>query len=211
MKKDLTYLVVVDMQNDFLTGPLGNDHCRRTIDPVCMLIDRHKREGNRIFITQDTHGEDYFDTLEGKKLPVKHCIPGQDGWKVNDKVWMAVNASKFGVAAKWPTVVQKPTFGSFNLLDEVTRAIKYDLDQARELDEVGAPHFHNIPSHDLGTLTFDLCGVCTSICVLANAVLLRAKFPNAIIRIHKDACGDVTEEAHEAALKVLQMQQCDIV
>lgn len=206
--KKLNYLIVVDMQNDFLTGPLGNDHCRRTIEPVCELIRKHlkkKADTSGIFLTRDTHGKDYMKTLEGKKLPVKHCICNSEGWMLADEI----NAIVAGDVVHHLDflrhdgctidVVDKRTFGSFDLLD----FLKDDIGSKGQLADTLAKNGAN--------LTFDLCGVCTSICVLANAVLLRAKFPNAIIRIHKDACGDVTEEAHEAALKVLGMQQCDIV
>ena len=199
--KKLNYLVVMDMQNDFLTGPLGNDHCRRTIEPVCGLIRNYlkkKADTSGIFLTRDTHGKDYMKTLEGKKLPVKHCMCNSEGWLLADEInVLLVGAILHGGRTIKP--VGKRTFGSFDLLD----FLKSDIGSKGQLADTLAKNGAN--------LTFDLCGVCTSICVLANAVLLRAKFPNAIIRIHKDACGDVTEEAHEAALKVLQMQQCDIV
>lgn len=199
--KKLNYLIVVDMQNDFLTGPLGNDHCRRTIEPVCGLIRNYlkkKADTSGIFLTRDTHGKDYMKTLEGKKLPVKHCMCNSEGWLLADEInVLLIGAILHGGRTIKP--VDKRTFGSFDLLD----FLKSDIGSKGQLADTLAKNGAN--------LTFDLCGVCTSICVLANAVLLRAKFPNAIIRIHKDACGDVTEEAHEAALKVLQMQQCDIV
>lgn len=199
--KKLNYLIVVDMQNDFLTGPLGNDHCRRTIGPVCELIRKHlkkKADTSGIFLTRDTHGKDYMKTLEGKRLPVKHCICNSEGWLLADEI-NAILKDEMDRPGCTVAMVGKRTFGSFDLLD----FLKDDIGSKGQLADTLAKNGAN--------LTFDLCGVCTSICVLANAVLLRAKFPNAIIRIHKDACGDVTEEAHEAALNVLQMQQCDIV
>ena len=188
--KKLNYLVVIDMQNDFLTGPLGNDHCRRTIGPVCELIKNQAKKGKkaRIFFTQDTHGKDYLKTFEGKRLPIKHCIFDTKGWEIAPEVLKALGkATNFRVG--------KNGFGSDDLRPLMWEKVKEDI---------GGPFVKH-------RLTIDMCGVCTSICVLANAVMLRQYFPDAIIRIHKDACGDVDKVTHEAALKVLQMQQCDIV
>ena len=71
-------LVVVDMQNDFTTGCLGNDACKGAIKAVEDVV----RNGtyDHIIATRDTHTEDYMNTLEGKNLPVKHCVKGTDGW-----------------------------------------------------------------------------------------------------------------------------------
>ena len=87
--------------------------------------------------------------------------------------------------------MEKGTFGSFDFAFDIGRQIV-------DLDFPGGTEIH-------------MCGVCTSICVLANAVLLRAVHPNARIVIHADACGDVNEEAHRHALDCLNAQQCDIV
>jgi nicotinamidase-related amidase len=56
-----------------------------------------------------------------------------------------------------------------------------------------------------------ICGFCLSICVAANAIMLRAKYPGVKITIKKNLCGDVDKEAFDAAVKVLQMQQIDVV
>ena len=189
--KNLNYLVVIDMQNDFLSGPLGNDHTRRTIGPVLRLIKEHinTHKKPRIFFTQDTHDKNYLDTLEGKRLPVVHCQQGTEGQEIIPEIdALCKDVKCFHVT--------KTTFGSSTLRAWIWDKVKEDV---------------GFPGNCEWDLTIDICGVCTSICVLANAVMLREFFPDAIIRVHKDACGDVTKEAHEAALKVLEMQQCDIV
>ncbi len=67
-------LIVVDMQNDFIDGALGTKEAQAIVKNVAAKIREYRAEGNEIIFTRDTHGEDYLDTPEGKKLPVKHCI-----------------------------------------------------------------------------------------------------------------------------------------
>ena len=71
MKKTL---VVVDMQNDFLTGALRNEEAIKVAPYVKAKIDQAKQNGETVIFTRDTHGEDYMQTEEGRNLPVPHCI-----------------------------------------------------------------------------------------------------------------------------------------
>lgn len=77
-------LIVIDMQNDFIYGSLGSDLTRGI---VLNVVDKIKAEncGNLIF-TQDTHEENYLDTFEGKKLPIRHCISGTEGWNIIEEI-----------------------------------------------------------------------------------------------------------------------------
>ena len=77
-------LIVVDMQNDFITGSLGTDAAQAIVPNVKKKIEEYKVRGDEIFFTRDTHKENYLETNEGKNLPVKHCIYGTDGWKIAD-------------------------------------------------------------------------------------------------------------------------------
>lgn len=186
-------LCIIDMQNDFLTGSLGGEHCRKAIPGCVKLLQEEKWD--KVFITIDTHGEDYQNTLEGRKLPVVHCLRDTWGQKVCREIADVVNQMKhveeIPSNERMFSEVEKETFGSLNLAFALDRQID-------GLNKVDSSEIH-------------MCGVCTSICVLANAVLLRAYYPNARIVIHADACGDVNEEMHQHALACLQAQQCDIV
>lgn len=186
-------LIIVDMQNDFLTGPLGNDHCRSAIDGVVNLLTSEKWE--YVFATRDTHTENYMKTLEGEKLPVVHCIKDTKGWEINDKIReTAINKNLNFVE------VDKPTFGSIDLHKQIMDEYRWTYgQQAAEMLGRG------------NDLEFHVCGVCTSICVLANVVLLRACWPDAKIIVHANACGDVTKEMHEAAKICFAAQQCEVV
>ena len=170
-------LIVVDMQNDFLTGSLGNAECAASAEPVRELLARGGWD--LVAFTRDTHRENYSATLEGRKLPVPHCLAGSDGWQI------APVLRPFA-EAPGAIVVDKPTFGSFALADALAEKL---AGEAAELH---------------------LCGVCTSICVLSNAAILRARFPDAPIVVHADATADVTPEMKVHALAVLGSIQCDI-
>jgi len=182
-------LVVVDMQNDFLEGPLGTDHTRASIPNVVNLIKGCAWD--TVILTLDTHGEDYLKTLEGEKLPVVHCVNKSAGHKVCHEVRDAIHSMENEIpdTFQW-TPIMKRTFGSTDLMAELSRIS--DSVSGRDMEI----HF---------------CGVCTSICVLANAVLTRAFTPDAKIVIHSKACGDVDEHTHNHALECLKMQQCEVV
>lgn len=170
-------LVVVDMQNDFLTGSLGNKECAETVGPVAELIK--SKDWDKVIFTRDTHYSDYLDTLEGKKLPVKHCIKYTEGWEIEKTLMNLVPPEKVYIE-------DKLTFGCL----ELPQGIYYADNAADEIH---------------------ICGVCTSICVLSNAAILRAYFPNTPIILHKDCTADVTPEMKEAALKCFQAIQCEVV
>ena len=188
-------LIIVDMQNDFLTGPLGNDHCLAAIPEVVKLIQSQKWDA--MVATKDTHDTNYMRTLEGEKLLIEHCVIDSDGWKLNANVDDAM--SKVHVKG-WADRLQKPTFGSFDLIEWIRD--KYCSQHGQQAqNQLGRG----------GALELHFCGVCTSICVLANVVLCRAAFPDAKIVIHANACGDVTKEMHEAAKICFKAQQCEVV
>ena len=69
-------LIVIDMQKDFIDGSLGTPEAQAIVENVVSLIDDFDGE---VLYTLDTHFENYMETLEGKKLPVMHCIRGTEG------------------------------------------------------------------------------------------------------------------------------------
>ena len=186
-------LIIVDMQNDFLTGPLGNEHCRSAISGVVDLVKNEKWD--MVFATRDTHTGNYMKTLEGEKLPVVHCVKGTEGWQLNEEIKKVIIDNDLNF-----TEVDKPTFGSIDLHKSIMDEYRWTYgQQAAEMLGRGAD------------FEFHVCGVCTSICVLANVVLLRACWPDAKIVVHANACGDVTKEMHEAAKICFAAQQCEVV
>ncbi|MCF0116581.1 MAG: isochorismatase family protein, partial [Bacilli bacterium] len=101
----MNYLFIIDMQNDFLTGVLGNKECVETIPYVKQEIESGKYDA--IIFTQDTHDETYLSTQEGKKLPVPHCIRGSEGWKIESSLLKTAQDSQ-----KEIRIVEKDGFGS---------------------------------------------------------------------------------------------------
>ncbi|MCI8764607.1 MAG: cysteine hydrolase [Lachnospiraceae bacterium] len=170
------YLVVIDMQKDFIDGALGSEMAQRIVPEVIRKIGEYK-PGN-IYATRDTHFENYLDTLEGKKLPVTHCIKESEGWQIHPEVSAAMPEAK---------IFDKYTFGSEQLAQEL-----YQRSLAGEME-------------------IELAGLCTDICVVSNALLLRAKLPGTVIRVDPKCCAGVTEETHKAALQTMKMCQIDIL
>ena len=174
------FLVVVDMQKDFIDGSLGTGEAALIVDAAAARIRACRTAGCRVIATMDTHEENYLDTSEGKKLPVRHCIRGTEGWRLNPKIREAL-----GDAA---VLVEKPTFGSVELPGIIER-------ETQPGDQ----------------LAIELLGLCTDICVISNALLLKARFPEARIAVNARCCAGVTPQKHQAALDVMQSCQIDLI
>lgn len=182
-------LIVVDMQNDFITGSLGNKDCRNAVKGC---VDLCRTGGfNKLFFTLDTHQTNYMETLEGQKLPVEHCIEGTTGWGICPELYPYI---------KDACLIEKSTFGSVpnqtdNLPGSVIEWAHKNLRGTEDYIEPIELHF---------------CGVCTSVCVLSNMTILRAYFPNTKIVLHRNATGDVTEEMKQAAFICAKAIQCEV-
>ena len=166
MKKTL---IVVDMQNDFIDMALGTKEAAAIVPMVKEKIELYAKNGDEIIFTRDTHGENYMDTPEGKKLPVPHCIKETNGWEIADGLY--VEGSK---------IIDKPNFGW--------------------------PHWN---SEDLCDV--EIIGLCTDICVVSNALIIKATFPDANVTVDSRCCAGVTPESHDAALLTMKMCQIDVI
>lgn len=100
------FLIVVDMQNDFIDAALGTPEAQAIVPAALDRIRAAREAGETIIATLDTHTADYMNTSEGKKLPVPHCIAGTDGWKIRTEIMDAMGDA---------VLVEKPTFGSIRL------------------------------------------------------------------------------------------------
>ena len=173
MKK---FLILVDIQKDFVDGSLGTAEAQAMIPAVVEKIRRHE---GKIFVTLDTHGEDYLETSEGRHLPVVHCVRNTEGWRLNGEIEKAL-------VGRDVITVEKPTFGSVALPELLTEAAAGD---------------------DFET---ELIGLCTDICVVSNALLLKASFPEKTIKVDAACCAGVTPETHNAALSVMRCCQIEV-
>lgn len=167
-------LIVVDMQNDFVTGSLGTAEARAMLPRLVEKLENAVAEKSYdIIFTQDTHKEDYLQTQEGKFLPVVHCIKGTDGWELVPELKKFIPDSRI--------VVEKKSFGSTRLPSLL-----------KPYEEV------------------EFVGVCTDICVVSNALLLKAFYPEQLVSIDAACCAGTSPENHQKALDVMKNCQCKI-
>lgn len=169
-------LVVVDMQNDFIDGALGTKEAQGIVSNVVNLI---RGWHDPIFVTYDTHYDNYAETQEGRKLPVPHCVEDTPGWELNGQVDAALDEKKFHVYR-----FQKQTFGSWLLARSLS---------AHEFEEIV------------------VVGLCSDICVISNALLIKAYMPEVPIKVYANCTAGVTPESNQAALTVMKMCQIEVV
>ncbi len=169
-------LIVVDMQNDFIDGALGT---KEALEIVPKVAERIRRFEGRVIATRDTHEENYLDTQEGKKLPVKHCIRGTDGWEIRPEIQELIRELP----------MDKLTFGCLDLGNALQ---KYDEWQEK-----------------IESVT--LIGLCTDICVISNAMIVKAALPEATVIVDASCCAGVTPESHKQALEAMKVCQIEVV
>ncbi len=168
-------LVVVDMQNDFITGPLSSPEAPGILDNVVRKVENFD---GRVVFTMDTHDGSYSDTQEGRLLPVGHCIKGSDGWRLVQP--LADIAGRKGAV-----IFEKGTFASVSLAEY--------LAERNRVSPVSS---------------VTLVGVCTDICVVSNALLIKAFLPEVEVRVDSSCVAGVTKEKNDAALET--MRSCQI-
>lgn len=179
-------LVVVDMQHDFIDGALGTPEARAIVPNVKKKVEESVTNGDFILYTRDTHYENYLDSEEGRKLPVEHCIKDTKGWMI------PVELFPDQCYDKWDTV-DKFTFGE-------QRLPRYIRDWL--VDEC-------VPNEQVSEI--ELVGLCTDICVVSNALILKSHFYDEIeISVDATCCAGVTPATHEAALKTMEMCQINV-
>ncbi len=167
-------LVVIDMQNDFIDGSLGTAEAQQIVSNVISKINAFSGD---LYYTRDTHNENYLDTLEGKKLPVVHCIKNTFGWEIQKDVWN-VGADKNAI------IIDKPTFGSTKLAQMLSQ---------KQYERI------------------TLIGLCTDICVISNALNIKALLWETPIVVDANCCAGVTPESHTQALNAMKMCQIDVL
>ena len=100
-------LLVVDYQKDFVDGALGFPGAEKLDGPIAQKIAAYRAAGDDVAFTLDTHGEDYLNTQEGRKLPVVHCVHGTEGWGLYGETAKSVQVGD--------GMIQKPAFPSLEL------------------------------------------------------------------------------------------------
>lgn len=188
-------LFVIDVQKDFLTGALANP---RAVKKLPNIVKKIKECDGIVIATHDTHFNElqiksnwppekdvvaYEESLEGKKLPVTHCIKLTDGWEIEPTVLAALKEKNMNGEHRF-FAVDKYTFG------------KKDWEEYLKFFEISE---------------IEICGFVSSICVLANAIILRAIYPNKKITVDVNCIEDLDDEGQAATIKCLKMQQIDVI
>lgn len=164
-------LLVIDMQNDFVTGALKNADAQAIVDGIVKRIETFDGD---IIATRDTHEENYLTTAEGKHLPVPHCVKNTWGWEIVPKIANVL-------AKKNALLIDKPTFGY------------KDWSVLQGANEV------------------EMVGTCTDICVVSNALIIKAQHPDLDLCVRKDLCAGTTQANHDSAIAVMACCQVKIV
>lgn len=188
-------LIVVDMQKDFVDGSLGTPEAQAIVPLVAETIKQMADPNTVCIFTKDTHEHFYLNTLEGKNLPVEHCIAGTAGHSIVDEVFEAYCCKDFKdpwevypLATTNPLRIEKPSFGSV------------------ELQNILATMNDNEPIEEI-----TLMGLCTGICVLSNAILCKATLPEVLVNVVADCCACVTPASHKTALEAMKLCQINII
>ena len=165
-------LLVIDLQNDFVDGALGNKGNDKIVKPIESLVENFDGE---VIFTRDTHDENYLESLEGSHLPVKHCIKNSKGWQIK-------------IDTKNHKIIDKPSFGSYELVEY--------LKKLNEKEKIKSIY---------------MVGICTDICVLSNAILIKNALLNAEVTVIEDLCKATNEKNHKIALEAMKSCQVNIV
>lgn len=171
----MNVLVVVDMQNDFIHGALGTKEAQHIVPRVVAKI---RDFDGQVLFTRDTHDENYLASIEGRNLPIEHCIKNTEGWMLHPDI----------DALRKEEVIDKNTFGSTKLGQIMTQ-----LNEQQEISSI------------------TLVGLCTDICVISNALLLKAFLPDTEIMVDASCCAGVTVKSHKQALEAMKVCQIRII
>ena len=176
-------LVVIDMQNDFVSGSLGTEEAKSIVPKVVEKVKEARANGDLVLFTRDTHHANYLSTDEGKKLPVEHCIFGTHGWEIVDELEVLGTS-----------IYDKNTFGSKSLVRDLELYCK--LNVVKEIEFCGL-----------------CTGICVLANVVSTKTLLYNNPKLSDIRLVVDAscCACVTKETHKIALEAMKLQQIDII
>ena len=179
-------LIVVDYQNDFVDGSLGFEGAEELDERIAAKIREYHENGDYVFYTMDSHTHHYLDTLEGKELPIEHCIEGTQGWELYGKTAEAI--------LDRDKMFRKPTFGSAKLFEYLNGA------QAAAALAAVDPF-----------LSIELVGLVSNICVLSNAIIAKSACPDVPIIVDASCTASADAKLHEAALDVLEGVQVKVV
>lgn len=182
--------IAIDVQNGFVFDKVLGTEEARTALPKLVEFIKNSDKDDIICFTKDTHYDNYMETLEGKHLPVPHCIRCTEGWRLCPTFQTVIDKMNYDNDRAY--CFEKSTFGSVDMMNFLKKEEKFFGEGNRFED-----------------ITF--VGFCTDICVVSNALLARAYFPNTPIYVKADCCAGVTPERHKAALTIMEANHIDII
>lgn len=192
-------LIVVDMQNDFVSGVLGTPEAQAIVPKV---VDKIKAEDyDRVVFTYDVHENNYLETREGRHLPIPHCQTIEGAFFVEQitDIFDEKNA-QWDKGKDGYDIFPKENFAiGGNIWERFVSILNKFLDIYVPLGYEGED------------LEFEFVGLCTDICVVSNAFAIRQAFPEAEITIDASCCAGTTPEAHKAALTTMKSCQMNII
>lgn len=194
-------VVVIDMQNDFIDGSLGTKEAVAIVPKVKEKIEKALKQGAQVCFTLDTHTEEYLNTLEGRKLPVMHCVEGTPGWYLNKELESALmNSLSNGFDREEFYKGEDTTYNHSSVC-----VFKKGIFGSTALAQYIQSQYAENPELDV-----ELVGLCTDICVVSNALLLRSMIPELTIKVDASCCAGVTPESHAMALQTMKMCQIEV-
>lgn len=149
---------------------------------VSKVADHIKQLKTPVIFTRDTHNGDYLKTSEGKYLPIPHCMKESSGWCIADQIMRVIESKSRDDFM----IINKDKFGSFDLVSAIRN------------------NFQQEPNK------IEIFGLCTDICVITNALILKTWFPDVPIVCRSGLCAGTSAEAHKAALTVMKSCQIEI-
>lgn len=182
-------LIVVDYQNDFVIGSLGFEKAKELDAKIKARLEEAETNKDMVIFTMDTHDENYDNTVEGKNLPIKHCIENTDGWELYGETGKFFNVKQ--KSYPYMVTLRKNTFGSIDL-STVLKAI-FNSKESQENLEV------------------EFCGVVTNICVISNAIIAKSAVPNARIIINSKLCASNDNKLEQEAFDIMKNLHMEVI
>ena len=199
MRKDLIamdkILIIIDMQNFFITGRLGTSESHAIVPAV---VDKIKGFEGLVYVTQDIN---------------PHCEEGSFGFDIHPQIKAVLPANT--------VYITKRTFGSVDLVQTISS--KYadagasdgsagsaggGASDGNAGSAGGGASGSSADSGGSALPEIEFCGVCTHVCVISNALMMRAFLPKAKIAVDASCCAGLSPELHQAGLDV--MRSCRI-
>ena len=179
-------LIVVDMQNDFINGVLGSPEAQAIVPKVCEKIEEWKSP--YMLYTLDTHEQPFYQVYAESRFVPYHCERDSEGWRLHPHVLKAMSAFKDKDEDNHLIEeAEKDTFGSFEAIELIREDIKNS------------------------EFEIHIVGLCTDICVISNALMLRAAFPYAKIIVDAACCAGSTILKHKMALEIMKSNCIEVI